>query len=495
MSGEAALEFPLLSLLLWVPLILGLTGAALARNRNVAALTALAATSVQLVLAVLVVVAFNQPDTPVSDGGYKLIESAEWLPALNINYKLGVDGISILMVLLTGILGPVVVATSWLTIRHRAREFFAAVVVLQTAMMGVFLALDFILFYFFWEMVLIPMYLVIGVWGHDRRIYATIKFFLFTFAGSVLMLVAILAIRFNTGSFDIETIPAAMAAAPRTLQALVFVAFFFAFAIKVPMFPFHTWLPDAHVEAPTGGSMLLAGVLLKMGAYGFLRFTLPMTPTAVDEARGVMIALSIVAIIYGALVAMMQPDLKKLVAYSSVSHMGFVTLGIFSNTQNGLDGAILVMFSHGLVSAALFFAVGVVYERTHTRQIADLGGLAARMPVYAVALAFFSLASLGLPMLSGFVGEFLVLLGAFSVAIGVGVAATLGVILAAAYMLWMYQRVMFGEIRTQALATLSDVGRVEAGAFVSLAVLVVWIGVYPAMFVTMISSSTAGLVG
>ncbi len=463
-------------------------GIVLAHNRNVVGAAAVVATTVQLILAIVVVVAFDG-----AGAGYELKETADWIPALGISYRLGVDGVSILMVLLTGILGPVVAVTSWRTIKYREKEFFAALLVLQVAMMGVFISLDFILFYVFWEMVLIPMYMLIGVWGHERRVYATIKFFLYTFAGSVLMLVAILAIRFNTGTFDIEAIPPDMKEASLVLQRWVFVAFFFAFAIKVPMFPFHTWLPDAHVEAPTGASMLLAGVLLKMGAYGFLRFMLPMTPDAVVEARGLLIGLSVVAIIYGALVSLVQTDLKKLIAYSSVSHMGFVTLGIFSNTQTGMDGALILMFSHGLVSAALFFAVGVVYERAHTRQIADLGGLAGRMPVYAVALAFFSLASLGLPLLSGFVGEFLILIGAFEFSIAIGALATIGVILAAAYMLWMYQRVALGRPRDRALEGLPDVNPVEAAAFGTLAVLVVWIGVHPITFVSMLSPTTTQL--
>lgn len=489
-TGEAALDFPFLSLGLWLPLLVGLPLVLLAKNRNAIALGALGATVLQAAITILLTIRFDRQAS-----GYQFVESADWIPALGISYKLGVDGISILMVLLTGILGPLVVGAGWLTIHRREREFFASLIVLQTAMLGVFIALDFILFYVFWELVLIPMYLLIGIWGHERRIYATIKFFLYTFAGSVLMLVAILALRLYTGTFDIEAIPAEMADASRVLQRWVFVAFFFAFAIKVPMFPFHTWLPDAHVEAPTAGSMILAGVLLKMGAYGFLRFVLPMTPDAVDETRGLMIGLSLAAIIYGALVAMVQTDLKKLVAYSSVSHMGFVTLGIFTATATGLDGAILQMLSHGLVSPALFFAVGVVYERTHTRQINELGGLASRMPIYAAIFGFFMLASLGLPMLSGFVGEFLVLVSAFEYAIPVGSIAALGVILAAAYMLWMYQRVVLGNIRNQAILQISDVGRIEIVTFIGLAVLVVWIGILPDTFVQLLSTATSSLVG
>ena len=489
-TGEAALDFPILSLGLWLPLLIGLPVILLARSRNAITLGALAGSLAQAVIAIFVTITFDR--TAV---GYQFVESAEWIPALGISYKLGVDGISALMVLLTGILGPLIVATGWMTIHKREREFFASLMVLQTAMLGVFVALDFILFYVFWEMVLIPMYLLIGVWGHERRVYATVKFFLYTFAGSVLMLVAIIAIRLNTGTFDIEAIPEHMTEAPIVLQRWVFVAFFFAFAIKVPMFPFHTWLPDAHVEAPTAGSMVLAGVLLKMGAYGFLRFVLPMTPDALDEARGLMIVLSLVAIIYGALVAMVQPDLKKLVAYSSVSHMGFVTLGIFTGSQTGVDGALIQMLSHGLVSPALFFAVGVIYERAHTRQINELGGLAPRMPMYAALFGFFMLASLGLPTLSGFVGEFLVLVGAFGYATTVGILATIGVILAAAYMLWMYQRVILGRLRNQALNAVGDVSRFEVGILIALGIPVIWIGIMPDAFVRIVSATTAGLVG
>ncbi len=489
-TGETALDFPYLSLALWLPLLVGLPVIVLARSRGAIALGALAASLVQAAIAILVTVRFDH-----NASGYQFVEAAEWIPALGISYKLGVDGVSILMVLLTGVLGPLVVGAAWLTIHKREREFFAALVVLQTAMLGVFVTLDFILFYVFWEMALIPMYLMIGVWGHERRIYATVKFFLYTFAGSVLMLVAILAIRLTTGTFDIEAIPAEMAGAPLVLQRWVFAAFFLAFAIKVPMFPFHTWLPDAHVEAPTAGSMVLAGVLLKMGAYGFLRFLLPMTPAAVDETRGLLVALSLAAIIYGALVALVQPDLKKLVAYSSVSHMGFVTLGIFTASQTGMDGAIIQMLSHGVISPALFFAVGVVYERAHTRRIDDLGGLAPRMPLYAAIFGFFMLASLGLPLLSGFVGEFLVLVGAFGYDTAVGVLAALGVILAAAYMLWMYQRVVLGRLRNQSLAAIPDANRLEIATFAGLGVLVVWVGIFPDTFVRLLGTATAGLAG
>ena len=378
-----------LSIIIWAPLV-GAVLVLLTRSRSSATAVALVASLVTLAATVAVIAGFDRDAF-----GYQLVEAHDWLPAIGVQYKVGIDGISVLMVLLTALLTPIVIATSWLTINKRVKEYMAAMLVLETGMLGVFLALDLVLFYVFWELVLIPMYLIIGVWGGPNRVYATVKFFLFTFIGSVLMLVAILAIYFNTQTFDVQVLPDRALA--ESLQGWVFVAFFLAFAIKVPMFPFHTWLPDAHVEAPTGGSVILAGVLLKMGGYGFIRYVLPLTPNAVDDARVWMMALSVIAIIYGALVAMMQRDLKKLIAYSSVSHMGFVTLGIFSQEQVGVDGAIIQMFSHGLVTGALFLCVGIIYERTHTRMFSDLGGMARTMPVYAVVLAFFSLASLGLP--------------------------------------------------------------------------------------------------
>jgi NADH-quinone oxidoreductase subunit M len=477
--------FPLLSVILWVPLA-GAALVLLTRGRSAAAAVAMLAALVSLLAAVAMVVEF---DPQVE--GYQFLEERDWIPALDISYRLGIDGISVLMVLLTAILTPIVVATSWLSINRRVKEYMAAMLLLETGLLGVFMALDLVLFYVFWELVLIPMYLLIGVWGGPNRIYATIKFFLFTFVGSVLMLLAILVIAFDAGSFNVILLPEIGVSSH--LQTAVFGAFFLAFAIKAPMFPFHTWLPDAHVEAPTGGSVILAGVLLKMGGYGFLRYVLPLTPEAVDEFRVAVMALSVVAIIYGALVAMMQRDLKKLVAYSSVSHMGFVTLGIFSQEQIGIDGAIVQMFSHGLVTGALFLCVGIVYDRTHTRLFADLGGFAKRMPVYALLLGFFTLASLGLPMMSGFVGEFMVLLAAFGWSYAAGVLALLGVVLAAAYMLWMYKRVVFGELRSAAFARIPDANRVEVMALLPLVVLVMWVGISPGTFVGLLDTATAAL--
>ena len=472
-----------LSIIIWAPLV-GAVLVLLTRSRSSATAVAMVASLVTLAATVAVIAGFDRDAV-----GFQLVEAHDWLPAIGVQYKVGIDGISVLMVLLTALLTPIVIATSWLTINKRVKEYMASMLVLETGMLGVFLALDLVLFYVFWELVLIPMYLIIGVWGGPNRVYATIKFFLFTFIGSVLMLVAILAIYFNTQTFDVQVLPDRALA--ESLQGWVFVAFFLAFAIKVPMFPFHTWLPDAHVEAPTGGSVILAGVLLKMGGYGFIRYVLPLTPNAVDDARIWMMALSVIAIIYGALVAMMQRDLKKLIAYSSVSHMGFVTLGIFSQEQVGVDGAIIQMFSHGLVTGALFLCVGIIYERTHTRMFSDLGGMARTMPVYAVVLAFFSLASLGLPMLSGFAGEFMVLVAAFGWQYWSGVLALTGVVLAAAYMLWMYQRVMLGQVKNVAFLRLPDMNRIEVMALAPVAALVVFVGVSPGTFVDFITNSTA----
>ncbi|MDE2701907.1 MAG: NADH-quinone oxidoreductase subunit M [Chloroflexi bacterium] len=477
---------PLLSLCVWLPLA-GAVATWFMRSRQAATATALLFSLLTLGAVLSVVFGF---DSKVA--GYQYLEQRDWIPQFGLQYKLGVDGISILMVLLTGLLTPIVIGTSWLSISDRTREYMAAMLLLETGMIGVFVALDLVLFYVFWEVVLIPMYLIIGVWGGPRRIYAAVKFFLFTFIGSVLMLVAIIAIGLDAGSFDIQMLPEI--GLTQSLQYWVFGAFFAAFAIKIPMFPLHTWLPDAHVEAPTGGSVILAGVLLKMGGYGFLRLILPLSPQAVDEFRLAVIVLSVIAIIYGALVAMAQRDVKKLIAYSSVSHMGFVTLGIFSGNQQALDGAIIQMFSHGLITGALFLCVGVVYDRTHTRLFSDLGGLAERIPVFAVVLGFFTLASLGLPTMSGFVGEFLVLIGAFGYSYVAGFGALVGVILAAAYMLWMYKKLMLGKVN-EGYAGITDMNRVEFASLLPLMAMVMWVGIAPDPFVAMLSLATGQLVG
>jgi NADH-quinone oxidoreductase subunit M len=405
-------------------------------------------------------------------------ERVSWITSPPISYSVGVDGISLPLLLLTTFLTPICVLVSWKAIQVRVREFLATLLIMETAMLGVFAALDFVLFYVFWEAMLIPMYLLIGVWGGPNRLYAAIKFFLYTLAGSVLLLVAILVLYFKGGqTFDILLLSRVEYSS--TLQHWLFWAFFLAFAVKVPMFPFHTWLPDAHVEAPTAGSVILASVLLKMGAYGFLRFTLPMLPEATETFTPIMLGLSLTAILYGAYMALAQTDLKKLIAYSSVSHMGFVTLGIFVVNAQGVEGAIMQMLNHGITTGALFCCVGIIYERTHSRMLADNAGLAGPMPRYATFLVIFALSSLGLPGTNSFVGEFLVLVGTFFWSKPVAAAAALGVILAAAYLLWMVQRVAFGVRPANAHGHLADLDRRELALLGVLAVLVFWIGIFP----------------
>ncbi len=415
-------------------------------------------------------------------------ESLAWIPSFGINYLLGVDGISVVLVLLTTVLSVVAIVYSWRPIQHRVKEYYATMLLLMVGMLGVFVALDLFLFYVFWEISLIPMYLVIGIWGGPRRIYATVKFVIYTLVGSLLMLVAILGIVIanasagNDFTFGYEALRAANGAYPELLQALAFGAFFLAFAIKVPMWPFHTWLPDAHVEAPTAGSIILAGVLLKLGGYGFLRFAIPLLPDAAHEFAPIIIWLAVIAILYGALVAMVQPDLKKLVAYSSVSHMGFVMLGAFVFNVQGMQGAIYQMIAHGVTTGALFLLVGVIYEQTHDRQIAHMGGLNARIPRYAAMFGLFTFASIGLPGLAGFIGEFLVVLGAFQYSGLVAAATMLVVIASAVYMLWMFQRVFFtvpSDWMRQFWPALHDINRGEWIALAPLIVLVVGLGVFP----------------
>jgi NADH-quinone oxidoreductase subunit M len=436
-------------------------------------------------------------------GLFQYVEEASWIPVFGIEYKLGVDGLSLVLVVLTTTLMWVSVLASFKPIQTRIKEYMVSFLVLEVGMVGVFLALDTFLFYIFWEVVLVPMYLIIGIWGGANRIYATIKFVLYTLVGSLLMLVAILATAFAyqsahggdwTGAFDFETLRgfATTVGFGPDLQMLAFAAFFLAFAIKVPMFPFHTWLPDAHVEAPTAGSVILAGVLLKLGGYGFIRFALSLYPDASHTYAPLIIVLSLIAIIYGAIVALVQPDLKKLVAYSSVSHMGFVTLGIFVFQPQGLQGAILQMVNHGLITGALFLLVGVIYERTHDRTIAKMGGLAARTPVYAAILGFFVFASAGLPGLSGFVGEFLSLVGTFLASPAAAAIATICMILAAAYLLWMFQRVVTGEpsdFITGLGHHLTDISATEILTVAPLAALVVAFGVFPGLLLNVIDGS------
>ena len=426
-----------------------------------------------------------------TNAAFQFEEKAEWMPMFNISYHMGVDGISLFFVLLSTLLTPICVLASWDTIKQRVKEYMIAFLIMETMMVGMFCALDMVLFYVFFEGVLIPMFLIIGVWGGPRRVYSAFKFFLYTLLGSVLMLLAMLAMYFDAGTTDI---PALMSHAfPKGLQTWLWLAFFASFAVKVPMWPVHTWLPDAHVEAPTAGSVILAGVLLKFGGYGFLRFSLPMFPDATLAFATLVFSLSIIAVIYTSLVALVQQDMKKLIAYSSVAHMGFVTVGAFTLTAQGIEGAIYQMLSHGVVSAALFLVVGVVYDRMHSREIDTYGGLVHRMPGYALIFMVFMMASVGLPGTGGFVGEFLVLVGAFKVNAWVAALTATGVILGAAYMLYLYRRVIFGELTKENLMKLKDLSPREILVFAPLVVLTIWMGVYPASFLDVMHVSVNNL--
>jgi NADH-quinone oxidoreductase subunit M len=473
--------FPWLTVLIVLPLA-GAVALCFVKETSVRLIT-LAITAADLLLSLPLWWLFNS-----SSGGMQFNETALWITTPPIHYRLGLDGISLPLVLMTTILMPLCVLISWHSIDRRIRSFMAMLLVMEGAMIGVFAALDFVLFYVFWEAMLIPMYLLIGMWGGPNRIYAAVKFFLYTLVGSVLLLVAILVLYFQNGhTFDIVQL--SQTSVPASLQFWLFLAFFAAFAVKVPMFPFHTWLPDAHVEAPTAGSVILASVLLKMGGYGFVRFSLPMLPDASMAFAPLMVTLSIVAIIYGAYMALAQADLKKLIAYSSVSHMGFVTLGLFMFNIQGIEGAVMQMVNHGITTGGLFLCVGVIYERTHSRQIADNVGLTKPMPHYATLLVIFSLSSLGLPGTNSFVGEFMVLAGTFLWSKLATALASLGIILAAAYMLWMVQRVAFGIPSAQMLPKLRDLDRREMATLVPLVVLVFWIGLFPNPMLTRMHTS------
>ena len=419
--------------------------------------------------------------------GYQFEEKAEWLPGTGIGYHMGVDGISMPFVLLSTFLTPLSILASWRSIKVRVREYMIAFLVLETMMVGMFASLDMLMFYLFFEAVLIPMFIIIGVWGGARRVYAAFKFFLYTLLGSVLMLVCMLAMYVEVGTTDIPVLTGYTFGVG--MQTWLFLGFMASFAVKVPMWPVHTWLPDAHVEAPTAGSMILAGVLLKMGGYGFIRFSLPMFPHASEFFAPLIFALSIIAVIYTSLVALAQSDMKKLIAYSSVAHMGFVTIGIFTLTEQGIAGAMFQMISHGLVSAALFFCVGVVYDRLHTRDISAYGGVAAVMPRYAVFFMFMMLASVGLPGTSGFVGEMLVLVGAWKASTWVAFFTATGLVLGATYMLWLYRRVMFGGIVNDDVRAMEPMNRREFAIFLPITVLVLWFGVYPASLLDLMAGS------
>lgn len=469
------MNLPILSLLIVFPLLAALVTALLPRaNISLVKGWAFVAVAVEFVLSLYLLANFV-PNT----SSMQFVEQYNWVPQFGISYHVGVDGLSFWMVMLTTFLMVIAIPASFSEINDRVKEYFIFFLILEAAVLGVFLALDVFLFYVFWEFSLIPMAFIIGIWGHEKRIYAAIKFILFTMSGSLLMLVAILFLYFATGARTFDLLELQKTITPATIQPWLFAAFALAFAIKVPMFPLHTWLPDAHVQAPTAGSILLAGVLLKLGAYGFIRFALTLFPDAARQFAPVLIVLAIIGIIYGAMVAAVQKDLKSLVAYSSVSHMGFIVLGIFVFSQQALSGAILQMVNHGLSTGALFLLVGILYERRHSRLIADMGGLQKVIPLLSFFLLLVMFSSMGLPGLNGFVGEFLILLGAWSANPIYTVFAALGVILAAIYLLWAYQRAIQGPITNEKNKTLPDLNRREFALVLALAVLIVLIGVFP----------------
>ena len=482
-------SWPILSVVTFLPIVgalfiafLGDDEAGLRNTRWVALWTTLITFAISLIL----VWRFD-----ASTADFQFVEKRPWLGG-TITYAMGVDGISLPFVVLTTALMPISILASWTSIQNRVREYMIAFLVLETLMVGTFCALDLVLFYLFFEGGLIPMFLIIGVWGGPRRVYASFKFFLYTLLGSVLMLLAIMAMYWQAGTTDIPTL--LHHPFPLVLQTWAFFAFLASFAVKLPMWPVHTWLPDAHVEAPTAGSVILAAILLKMGGYGFLRFSLPMFPEASQHLAPLIYALSVVAIIYTSLVALMQEDVKKLIAYSSVAHMGFVTMGIFAVTAQGVAGGIFQMLSHGIVSAALFLCVGVIYDRMHTREIAAYGGLVNRMPLYAFVFMVFTLANVGLPGTSGFVGEFLTLIGTFRVNNWVATLATIGTILSAAYALWLYRKVIFGKLEKPSLFNIRDIGWREIAILAPLVVLTIVFGVYPKPVLDMSSASVTALI-
>ena len=486
-------SWPILSLVTFLPLagalfclVVNGPKEAVDRNcRSVALLTSLVTFLISLVLWIR----FDP-----TKASFQFEEKVAWVPALGVGYHMGIDGISLFFVLLSTLLTPICILASWESVKVRVKENMIAFLVLETFMVGMFCALDLALFYIFFEGVLIPMFLIIGVWGGKRRVYAAFKFFLYTLLGSVLMLLAIIAVYWQVGTTDLPTAVEKLNV-PFVWQCWLWLAFFASFAVKVPMWPVHTWLPDAHVEAPTAGSVILAGVLLKMGGYGFLRFSIPLFPEATQYFAPLVFGLSIVAVIYTSLVALVQEDMKKLIAYSSVAHMGFVTIGAFVMNMQGVQGSIFQMLSHGIVSAALFLCVGVVYDRMHTREIEAYGGLVHRMPRYAFTFLFFTLASVGLPGLSGFVGEFLVLLGAFKANTWVATLAATGLILGAAYALWLYRKIVFGELTKDSLKGLLDMNRREITIFLPLVLLTLWMGIYPNSFLDPMAPAVDKLIG
>jgi NADH-quinone oxidoreductase subunit M len=499
------MENNLLSIVTFIPAFAALILAVFLRGQDPAAQMnakwlALFATTITFVASIFLFLDFDPSNTD-----FQMINEADWL--LGLKYRLGVDGISILFVMLTTFMMPLVIAASW-DVNTRVKEYMIAFLLLETLMIGVFVSLDLILFYLFFEASLIPMFLIIGIWGGANRIYASFKFFLYTFFGSVLMLIAMVAMFADAGTtciggcdvsllthtFGSETFSLMGVQVVGGMQTMMFLAFFASFAVKMPMWPFHTWLPDAHVQAPTAGSVVLAAILLKMGGYGFLRFSLPMFPMGSEVIGPVILWMSAIAIVYTSLVALVQEDMKKLIAYSSVAHMGFVTMGIFATNQQGLDGAIFQMISHGFISGALFLSVGVIYDRMHTRDIDAYGGLVNRMPVYALIFMLFTMANVGLPGTSGFVGEFLTLVGVFQVNTWVAAVATSGVILSAAYALWLYRRVVMGDLIKESLRAITDMTAREKWIFAPLVVMTLLLGVYPALILDVIGPSVAALV-
>jgi NADH-quinone oxidoreductase subunit M len=486
-----AAGFPILSLITWLPLVGGVIIMSVRGDEaTVASNARWTALWTSLIVMVLSFVLWVKFDT--GESGFQFVEEIPWLPEYGVGYKMGVDGISVLFVLLSTILTPICILQSWECITRSVREYMFTFLVLETMMVGMFSALDFVVFYVFFEGVLIPMFLIIGVWGGDRRVYSAFKFFLYTLTGSVLMLLALLAMWFQAGTTDIVVLM--KTAMPAGMQNWLFLAFLASFAVKVPMWPVHTWLPDAHVEAPTAGSVILAGVLLKMGAYGFLRFSVPMLPQASAYFAPFMFTLSVVAVIYTSLVALAQEDMKKLIAYSSVAHMGVVTIGIFTFNVQGIQGALFQMLSHGIVSGALFLVVGVLYDRMHTHEIARFNGLADRMPLYATVFMFFTMASMGLPGTSGFVGEFLVIVGSLEVNFWLSLLGATGLILGAIYMLYLYRRVIFGRLTKEDLRAILDISPREVALFVPLILITLWMGIYPSSFSSFFDASVAAMV-
>ncbi|HCK10243.1 MAG TPA: NADH-quinone oxidoreductase subunit M [Candidatus Latescibacteria bacterium] len=488
------MEASLLTYLIFIPLAGAVVIALVGKDRNnLSRWLALGVSLLNFIVSIPVFTSFDAT-TPAM----QFVQRFDWVKSLGISYSVGIDGISVLLVMITTLLTVLAILGSWASVTSRVREYMVSMLLLETGMLGVFCSLDLFLFYVFWEAMLIPMYLLIGVWGGERRIYAAMKFVLFTLAGSLLMLVAIIYLYFQhglaTGNYTFDLLALYDYSLATNTQYWLFLAFFLSFAIKVPLFPLHTWLPDAHVEAPTAGSVILAGVLLKMGTYGILRFCMPLFPSATAHFTPTIMLLSVIGIVYGALVAMVQTDIKKLVAYSSVSHLGFVVLGMFAMNEQGMQGSIIQMVNHGISTGALFLIVGMIYERRHTREIEDFGGLAKVIPGFSVVFMLATLSSIGLPGLNGFVGEFLILLGAYQASTLLGVIATSGVVLSAVYMLWMFQRVVWGEVKHDANAKLKDLSVREWIVIMPLVILMIWIGVYSQPFMKRTEVSSKHLI-